>query len=277
MALLALLDCDIFVYRIAHTTNDVDEGIAAFRMRELIDRVLYALNTDDFACYLTAQGKESFRYQLYPEYKAHRKAPKPRHYQFLRDHLRTKYDAIICEDVEADDQIGIDSQRGENRCIVTIDKDLDQIPGFHYNFVKDYSYHVSPLEAIRFFYWQCLVGDKSVDNIEGCPKIGPVKAEAALVGCQNEKEMLSQVLTLYKKAFPEGDEAVDRLWLAGQLLWIRRNPEDPQEGWVLNTSPVSRETLLDFSKSMESSSDTNNLNSNTSSPNTPVPTIQTLS
>jgi hypothetical protein len=83
------------------------------------------------------------------------------------------------------------------------------------------------------------------------PKIGPVKAEAALVGCENENEMLETVLRFYGKAYPEGEEALDRLWLAGQLLWIRRNPQDPQEGWTLNTNPVSKETLRDLWRSLE--------------------------
>jgi hypothetical protein len=167
----ALLDADIFVYRVGFTTQDVDEAVAFWRMDELIERCLYALNTIDYVPYLTSQDKSCFRYQIYPEYKANRKSPKPKHYLALRDYILEKHKGILCQGVEADDQIGIDMMKQEKACIVTIDKDLDQIPGLHYNFVRDHSYTVSPIGGIRHFYWQCLVGDKSVDNIEGCQKL----------------------------------------------------------------------------------------------------------
>lgn len=240
-AMLALFDADIFVYRIGFTTNGLAENIAAWRLNELIERTLYALNCQDYIMFLSSQDRsENFRYQLFPDYKANRTQPKPEHFQFLRGYLCDKYGATVARG-EADDAIGIEAAKDSDRVIVSIDKDLDQLPGRHYNFVKDTHYFISPLEGMRYFYQQCLIGD-AVDNIKGCSGIGPVKALRALEGCQNETEMLDKVLRMYHDAHE--DDFLDRLWLAGQLLWVRRNPLDINEGWTIDFVPVSKEILL---------------------------------
>jgi DNA polymerase-1 len=86
--------------------------------------------------------------------------------------------------LEADDVLGILAThptlvKGE-KIVVGIDKDLLQIPGFHYNFNKDSLRAVQPEAATRFFFTQVLTGD-TTDGFPGCPGIGPKKA-AGLFG-----------------------------------------------------------------------------------------------
>lgn len=47
---------------------------------------------------------------------------------------------------------------------VSLDKDLLQIPGWHYNFVKEEQRFVSPFDGLRSFYGQIIAGD-GADNI----------------------------------------------------------------------------------------------------------------
>ena len=62
---------------------------------------------------------------------------------------------------EADDQVTIEYlEDPANRCIVSIDKDLDQIPGNHYNYRKDLFYEVSEAEAAYNFWVPVLTGDQ---------------------------------------------------------------------------------------------------------------------
>jgi DNA polymerase-1 len=242
-----LIDADILVYRIGFTTEDESEVIAASRMDTSINEMLDAIEADDYTCYLTSTDHSNFRYALFPEYKAHRVQPKPKHYLFLRDYLLQDYQATLVEGQEADDQIGIDSTKmGDESIICTIDKDLDQIAGWHYNFVQGRMYNISQIEACRSFYDQCLVGD-TTDNIKGCPGIGKVKAQRRLEGCQSEKEMLQSVASAYRVNYPE-NEWVDRLLLAGNLLWIRREKEQP---WVLSSGEVVSKIVLENSLEKE--------------------------
>lgn len=250
-----LIDGDILVYRVGFTTEDVDEGIARWRLEELVQRIMDGCKSTEFSIFLTSNDKSNFRFQLYPEYKANRRKPKPLHYEYLRNTLVESFYACMVQGQEADDELGIRSLEIPNSCIATIDKDLDQIPGWHYNFVNDDIYFMSELEAWRAFYWQCLVGDKNTDNVDGCPKIGKVKATRSLDGCESEEEMFEKVTWHYSNAYSTPAEAAERLWLAGNLLWVRRKEN---QSWERpNGDLVSKTALRHFLLTQEWPTSTN--------------------
>jgi 5'-3' exonuclease len=129
---------------------------------------------------------------------------------------------------EADDLLGINQTACAENCvdsiIVTIDKDLLQIPGSHYNFVKCEFKEVTEEEGQYFFYKQLMMGD-STDNIGGCPGIGPKKAEKALEPFIGNEQMLMQaVWEMYEKCFPDlsSDECEELITTVGRLVYIRQ-------------------------------------------------------
>jgi DNA polymerase-1 len=63
--------------------------------------------------------------------------------------------------------------------VATIDKDLDQIPGEHYNYLRQVFYNQHPDAARQFFWEQCVSGD-ATDGIPGCYRAGSVKARRLL-------------------------------------------------------------------------------------------------
>lgn len=221
----ALFDFDIFVYRIGFTTEDVSEEIAAWRMDELVSNTLDSLKTSDLHGFLTSTDHSNFRYKVYPEYKANRKQPKPLHYDFLRSHLVQKWGAEEVFGMEADDALGIN--QSPDTCIVSIDKDLDQIPGHHFNFVKGLLYDIGPEEALRFFYQQILTGDR-VDNIPGIKGIGPARASLILNGTRDDGELWANVLNGYRTLLYPEDAGAARTHAVrnGQLLRIRQGLDE---------------------------------------------------
>ena len=120
---------------------------------------------------------------------------------------------------EADDALGMNQTK--DTIICSIDKDLDMIPGNHYNFVKDIHYEVNEDEAIRNFYKQMLTGDR-VDNIIGIRGIGPVKASKLLDTCKTELEMYNVCVKAYNDA---GEDGVQRVTENGKLLWLLRTKD----------------------------------------------------
>ena len=104
---------------------------------------------------------------------------KPHWYQQIRNYLTGEWGARVVSGREADDECSILARRhlGEERpyVVATIDKDLDQIPGEHYNYMKQVFYAQSESDAERFFLEQCVSGD-ATDGIPGCYKSGPVRA-----------------------------------------------------------------------------------------------------
>ena len=160
---------------------------------------------------------------------------KPIHYQAIKDYLVKYWEAIEVDGMEADDAMGIaqytsfisgnynvdegyNDPKGEYTVIVTIDKDLDMIPGWHYNWVKGKKYFTTLEESDYFFDKQLLTGDR-VDNIIGIYGIGDKKSDKLLDGLDKEGRM-KVIIRKYQEEF--GIDADDRLEENKKLLWILR-------------------------------------------------------
>lgn len=163
----------------------------------MINAALDEVDAKEFILFLT--GKDNFRYKVFPEYKAFRKEKaRPKWEQALKNHLVDQWDAQVVHGIEADDACGIaqcGSPKGKS-IIIHQDKDINQIPGEHYNFVKKEKYHVTNEEGIRFFFTQLLTGDPS-DGIKGVAGIGPKKAERILQNLSTPEEMYEAVKDQY--------------------------------------------------------------------------------
>lgn len=212
-----LIDGDIVLYRIAATTNDVSVDIAKIRMNQYIDEILHNSFCSDYRVFLT-DSKGNFRVTIYPEYKANRVKERPVHYNALREYLIAHENAEVALGQEADDLLGIE-QTG-NTIIASIDKDLDMIPGMHYNFVTNRHYTISNNKGRHKFWCQMLTGD-STDNIPGIKGIGPKKAEKILVACSTDKQYLAAVCAAYEDLTNVPCVISHINWL-GKLLFIRR-------------------------------------------------------
>jgi DNA polymerase-1 len=207
----ALIDAEIYLYRAAAAAeyeaewaeNDWtylcrhEEARASFQ--DTITGFREAL--PDHRLVLCVSDSRSFRYGIFPGYKANRKKTrKPAGYPALLRWLFTAassrdWSVELLSEVEADDALGILYEEGD--VIVSIDKDLLTIPGLHY---RDAEFlEVSRTAADRNFYGQALVGD-STDGYPGCPGVGKVGAEKLLAPCRTEQEMWQAVLKAYFKA-----------------------------------------------------------------------------
>lgn len=215
----ALIDADILIYRIGFATQDEDESQAIRTMAGFIeDLLLFDLpNAQTWELFLT--GKSNFRYEyaVTAEYKGNRKkTEKPTHYHLLREYLVSSWDALVVEGMEADDMLAIRATAlGDDSIIVTLDKDLDQVSGWHYNFVKKIKYYIAEDEGLLNFYKQFLIGD-AVDNIKGAKGIGEKKAHKLLDG-KTEQEMWDIVVEHL---------GIDHAWENGHLLYMLRTPDD---------------------------------------------------
>jgi DNA polymerase-1 len=207
----ALVDGDIVAFRVAAASEDTDLEIANLRADKLMGDILFLTDAKDYKVFLT--GRNNFRKEIYPEYKANRKdKPKPRHLQDIREFLIHHWFATVTEGCEADDLLGVNQT--EDTIICSIDKDLLQIPGQHYNWVKDERTTQTEIGGLRSFYNQLLQGDRG-DNVPGITGIGPKKAERFLEGITDEQEMFNTCLKLY-------NNDLDTMVRNGKLLWIWR-------------------------------------------------------
>ena len=220
-----LIDGDIIAYRAAFSTEQMGASDTRRKVDDLIQfildsTVLFPEIGLDYVVYLT--GKGNFRDSIAKShpYKGNRKSvQKPRHLQTARDHMESEYQAIISKGEEADDLIAKEAARLDyHACVASIDKDMLQIPCWHFNIVRGDYLKVEPYGGIKFFYTQILTGD-TADNIVGLWKVGPVKAKKILEDAETEEELWDLVVKAY-----DGNE--ERVIENARLLWLRREEEE---------------------------------------------------
>lgn len=224
----ALIDGDVLLHSTIWGTTSL--GAATEKLeRELDNWTDQAFCDSRLICVGPVDGK-NYRDDLYPAYKqipsrvAGRKN-RVDHYPGLKDYLYSRDEVVIADNIEADDLLAIYStQLPSSSVIVSVDKDLDQVQGLHYNprdvegFPNGRYYTVGEETSLRFFLQQLLMGD-SIDNIPGIPGLGPVKSERMLVGLPLETAA-STVIDKYKETF--GDDWLTMFLCNGKLLYLLR-------------------------------------------------------
>lgn len=242
--MLILVDADIVTFQAAAGSEGtvnfgpdgeghfVDPDLALFKCNERMLDIMEKLESDDVL--LCFSGRKNFRYDALPTYKHNRKGKqKPKLLGMLKDHLSELYPSR-CEDrLEADDLLGILTVP-EETAIATIDKDLDQIAGVHYNWKHDTIYKVQPKEALQYTWLQVLTGD-STDGYKGIPRTGPKKAQKLLDLHRDDSLSLEEQASRYDDACWEAYANASLTWdyyasqvavaqiLQGDAMWY---PDD---------------------------------------------------
>ena len=247
MTMHALIDGDICLHRVGFTTDNEEFWVAKARLDDMLDKILIDTNCESFQVWLSDSATNNFRYGIYPGYKANRIGkPRPKHLEALKEYAIQEWGARFAEGMEADDFLGIfQDEEHPTTVICSIDKDLKQIPGKHYNFVKEEWEDVTRDRAMIEFYKSIIVGDVS-DNIPGAYGMGPVKAEKAIkhagelaAGCAEdiEQALFEAVRSLWYLSLvkewglpwtKEKEAAMQGMILmSGRLLKIKRSFSEP--------------------------------------------------
>lgn len=152
-------------------------------------------------------GDNNFRddvAKLRPYKETRKNKPKPVYYAAAREYMVNKYKAVIIDGCEADDMCGIvaeQCQRGNDPYVIAhVDKDLNSIPGQHYNYDKKRWYSVSVHDAHHWFWVQVLAGD-STDCIPGIYKVGEAGAAKILGKARSYDTMQAKAQEAYHNAF----------------------------------------------------------------------------
>jgi len=227
--LIALIDGDVLLHAtLWETTNEKD---ALTKLHKNIgDYTDYAYCNECIIAVGPPDGK-NYRDDLYPDYKqtamrVKGRGERPEHFKKVKEYLYSLENVVVADNIEADDLLGILSQQlGSQSVIVTVDKDMDQLEGIHYNpkLHRERYYVVNQRQADLFFLKQMLMGD-SIDKIPGLPKCGPVKAEAIIASAGTVQEAADLVLDNYFLSY--GENWKDYFLANGKLLWLQRKDYD---------------------------------------------------
>lgn len=234
----ALIDADWFAYSFGNAT-DAEYKILAWpfvksRVDGTLRKILEAVGATEHQLYITSNDKSNFRFKAatIKPYKGSRPSDKPHYYDKIREYLLKGKGAIEVFDMEADDIVSIELYKDFLECggdmdgakvvLCTIDKDLNNTPGYHYNWMKatDGVYWVGKTEALQNFYCQLLTGD-TVDNIPGLFGVGKSsKLLKDVKALDSELDMYTLVRKQYEQRF--GSYCEKFLAENAQLLWMLR-------------------------------------------------------
>jgi hypothetical protein len=202
---------------------------ALHNVNVLVERCLNDVDCTEFDAkfYLSGKG-HNFRHEIATTrpYKGNRdEAHRPTHEDAIRKYIREKWETEVTDGIEADDALGIAQTEiygPQDSVIISIDKDLDQIPGLKYNFLQEVNYDVTDEEAEYKFCHQMLTGD-STDNIPGLPKVGKATANKALenlTSCELREEVVRQYASRSGK-----QDWWEYLQEQAALVWILKSTE----------------------------------------------------
>lgn len=174
--------------------------------------------------YLTGSGNFREQVATIQPYKGNRTQPKPPFLPDVRQYMVEVWRATVVDGMEADDRVVMEYLKDpENRCIVSIDKDLDQVPGWHYNYRKDLLYEVGEVEASRNFWTQVLMGDVT-DHIRGLVGVGPKTAGKIL-----RDVPISRLGAVVRHEYKERGYTEEYLHETCKLLYLLRHEGDSWE------------------------------------------------
>ena len=220
------IDADSIIYRIALKDITLDQAKKYYK--EEIENIEWETCSSEIA--VAIKGSGNFRYEIAEDYKNNRKQqgeedPDPKlterrkalnEYAYSLGHHKS-------DGCEADDIVSIWAQEAldaeEHFVIAHIDKDIDMVEGWHYNFNKETLYHTSKEQGHYKMCLQMLTGD-STDKIQGLVGVGIKTAEKILAKVP-AVEMLGKVQEAWEKAHP--DDWQEKLEVCWNLLYMRRN------------------------------------------------------
>jgi DNA polymerase-1 len=267
MPKLTLIDGSGYIFRAFHALPPLrrPDGVpvgAVYGFCSMLFKTVTENKTDAMVVVFDA-GRQTFRQDIYPEYKAHRPDPPEDlipQFQLIRDAC-TAFNVPTIEAVgfEADDLIATYSHHARDKgyevCIISSDKDLMQLvmPGISMlDPIKNRpigdaevleKFGVPPSKVVEV---QALAGDSS-DNVPGVPGIG-IKTAAELINTYGDLESL--LTRAHEIKQPKRREALvenaEKARISHQLVSLRQDAPIPLPLDDLNVRHFEQRTLNAF-------------------------------
>lgn len=242
--MITFIDGDIIRYSVGFAAEGEPLENCLHSVKLMINNIIKQTTADEYEIFLTGKGNYREDAATILPYKGNRDSShKPEYFGEITDYLINVHGATVIEGHEADDAMGYNQyQTEEDTCIASIDKDLDMIPGWHYNWKHDKLYNVDSRTAGKNFYKQLLTGD-STDNILGCGEkrlhvyktgkkagqeymkrvgIGPKQADGIIRDAEDEEDLYWEILECYADYYERPFEAMME---NATLLWIQREKD----------------------------------------------------
>lgn len=173
-AVVGLIDADIPAYSVAFSCeNEVSWNHVERTHDAWMHKQIRAVGASHYIGFLT-NGGLNYRLDVATTlpYKGNRAGSvRPKWFGKSREYLQTGWKCQVMQGIEADDALTIAQQyfldKGIKSVIISLDKDLLQQEGWHYNWNSGILQEISFERGQRYLWEQVITGDLGTDNIPG--------------------------------------------------------------------------------------------------------------
>jgi len=219
---IALIDADYIMYKTVPKLK-VNEDISA--LCNLIDVEISTLREYFKAKHMlfcfSGEPDNYFRNHIAidKKYKGNRERSMNHYRDAIVTYIKYRYATLIFNELEADDILCM--LQDEDTFIYSEDKDMQQIPGTHWDLKKELFYEIDEFQAFDFLMSQVIMGD-SVDNIGGLKDYGLIKTSKLLTNCSSPQSLINVTINEYIKVHGvvNGIDAFTEMW---NLVKLRGN------------------------------------------------------
>lgn len=245
---VAIVDADSIIYAICVNKKQDENQVSEYGLQSerSLEQVIEEFNNYffkilmDTGCnsYIALTTKGSHRYSIYKEYKANRKyLERPKYLTEITDYCINELGFIRIDGYEADDLVNIfNNLIKDDKILIHTDKDLNQIPGKHYNYKTPEFYNITSDEGAELLWKQVITGD-ATDNIKGIPGKGIKAAEEIF---KDIKCPPARILKYYIEHFGEY-KGILEFTKNYQLIKLLDNFIEPID---INLNPIYIEDIL---------------------------------
>ena len=180
---IGLIDADYIKYHVLSKSNPDMTGDEIDKLTQSsINQLEDLFNAKALLYCFTGSHKHNFRtvIALSKAYKGKRDVGDHRSNlvkAFVVNYIKERYPTIVYPDLEADDLLSM--LQDKKTFIYSDDKDLNQVPGTHWNIKQGGFYEVEPKDAFMFLMEQMIIGD-TVDNVGGLKGYGSIASDKLL-------------------------------------------------------------------------------------------------
>lgn len=173
-ARVALVDADVICYAVGFSCEKESSwALVEKTVDNMMRKIIQGAGCNYLIGFLT-NGALNYRMTdaTTAQYKGNRAGKdRPKWYKRIKEYLVTGWKGQVMNGIEADDALAIAQKyfndNGIENVLCTIDKDLDQSPGEHYNWNSKGHYTITPEQGDFLLWRQVLTGDMGTDNIPG--------------------------------------------------------------------------------------------------------------
>lgn len=249
---ISICDLDSCAYLIGYTYHDADYNTVMQKVDSMMHSILQATQAHGYIGFLGGEGNFRYAVAKTKPYKGNRSKDQPEWLQQwkkpINDHLIAEWGAIVVNNIEADDAIGIcwkyynsivDELSNSNTItICSPDKDLKQFSGWNYDYKKQEHHLIDEHSAAKHFWTSVLCGDVA-DNIPGAKGIGDKGAAKWLEYTYNWQHMSDRVVQAYESKGHSFDYYLEQYTLLKMLEYPAYGFSIPKLLPVKNCDPFA--------------------------------------